>query len=892
MRNKLIVVAVAITMVTMVFPASQARHLSVGVRDSVAVGAQESPDNPSVPGPDGDQEANDTPYEVGTTDPDHCFQRTEEISADNAQEAATKNGFCGRLIYNHDSSFELVSPPDQHFVGDGSSGPIPAEFPGGPITLDDRQIKGFSTFDIVRTWVLAPPIGFTCDPFCDSPGQNATWNAAHTVGSELGVTDNPEDAHDNETSERTQFHTYRIDHAPPNAIFAAAGPWAMDGWTLPAPYASTFVGFLKDTQGNVVSDNDLETIVSELQEDGVLTQNAIPTLCGVTPDRSFQSTGEQGSCDDNMNFVNTSANPDPTSSPEWRSYEEECGSPTYICGPTQGEGYWESDAAGLLDAYAARYQGEFMRWHYFIAGTPQTCGNAEPGINPYPATQDNKADLDYLGHELDVYVPAHHFETGGTPASTSNTIDYAETIAYAASEDPEQVAAQTTPGSGILPPTIDSITDEATAQNVREDLIEPNLGDATADLDDTSQAFALERSQGACESLTLDTGHHSPPSEPEQEIDPWTNIIDAGVDANREASYRDPVVDDRTPFEAGRDTPTVGFFGTEGSGQDADNDPTPSRYTPVGSVGVFMDGDDDGQYERVTGPADSASSFGAGVYDSARIQSVGAYPMLWDMHVTENDNGEPVVDTSEGCNLGGAENEQFTDWMVEAGYGANTSLVQAIYLRGPTEFTVVTDDGGNANPDSVQYPTGNNIYLLMNQAGHQLWNGTAENQVGVTDNPVDGAIDSLLVDLVDYLETQQGVDLDLTNDVQVPNNDVDVSNLDSDYTGQCDQSTGDFTSEWSFTHQCAAAKSLCEGDTIATLYTYEVDTEDGTLGGDENVPPLTLDADRTDTNSEGAYKFSEAPNTWIDVDPFDGDPARNDADRANAPSDWCPTHCD
>jgi hypothetical protein len=779
-------------MVTVFVPVTGANHVSVGYQDTVGTSANEDPENPSV---------GDDSYQVGIES--DCYEAQAEPDPGEVTEAATSDGFCGKLLYNEGvPQYEEPSPPDQDLRDD------------------------IGTFDVVRTWYVGSVFGVGCTPICDSPGQNQTWTAIHEAGAALGLTDDAETAHQAE-DERAQAFGFRVDHAHPNGVVQnTANVWEMNGWTVPAPVSGTFVGFLTDADETPIDDEQLQQMVDRRVDiTKTLSEETVAGICGYTPDRTFQSTGEQSFCDGTMLWVDGDDENDGGDPTRFDSYDEECQSPAYVCGGTTG-GYWQAEAIGLAGAYAGRYQGEFMRWHWVVAPNQPECGNTQPGFDFDGDGRDNP----YMAHDLDVYTPPQQV-SGAPEVSTENPMSYAQQFA----DDP---------AVPDLPGPVEDAVGEAEAvvdPYTREDRTEPNNGDEIDGLAETSQAIEVDRQITSCEEIVSD----------EERVDPWVNIADATVASNREVSYRDPVVEERTPFEVGTDSPRVGLYGNDDQAQDASNDPTPDRYATEGKVGMFADKDDDGSYEQVTGPEDSASTFGAGVYLESNIQQTGAYPMLWDMHATVED-GEAQVASEEGCTFTG--DQAFAGVMEEAGYGPNTGLVQAIYLKEPTEFSDVNTN----DPQTAPYPAGNNIYLLMNQAARELWDGDASSSNGFA---LDSGIDNLVTSLENHVTANYGADED-SLEVHQPGT---VFELDSDFDSQCGDSTGGFDSTLSFTHNCELD---CSGDTIATMYTFELNGT-GEIGGGD-IPFLVADG------ASDPHDFSSEVRTWIDVDPFDGDPDRND----------------
>jgi hypothetical protein len=372
------------------------------------------------------------------------------------------------------------------------------------------------------------------------------------------------------------------------------------------------------------------------------------------------------------------------------------------------------------------------------------------------------------------------------------------------------------------------------------------LGSSSSIDDDSRETITEERSlSDPCEQLVN--------SESGGTIDPWVNYLDSGVSSNRGLD----VGSGATGLAV--DEGPVGLYGSESDTHDRDNDPTADTYTTEGKVGIFTDKNDDGDYDQVLGGSDSVDGFGEAVYQEDNIRTTGAYPMLWDMHAFE-EGGEAKVDTERGCAI--FPDDEISQVMKNAGYGPNTGLVQAVYLSEPTVFTRASST--NQNP---QVYGGNNIYLLFSDAARTLWDGELFD--GSDTHDLGEEVDGLVEDLRAHVSAEQDANPD-TLGVEVPG---DAYNFDSDYIDQCGQSTGGYESKLSFTHACDAG---CKGDTIATLYAFEVTRADGKIGSDE-LPYFTVNGTQ--------HSFGEGMHTWHDIDAFDGDETRNEQHKAAPPSD-------
>ncbi len=268
-------------------------------------------------------------------------------------------------------------------------------------------------------------------------------------------------------------------------------------------------------------------------------------------------------------------------------------------------------------------------------------------------------------------------------------------------------------------------------------------------------------------------------------------------------------------------------------------------YYTAGQIGMFTDKDDSGAYEQ----ADSGNKFTA-------IDTAGAYPLFWDMFLEDSD-GDNVLEpaTDIGCSTGFGDTK-LTGQMVDAGYMKHTGLLQVVYLTEPS--VLIHDGEGFVSAPSLE-PT---AYVFLSQGLQELRE--------VENSPVLAqAVSNALAKLPGG----------------APDNVVyasDLINSQSDFLNQCQQDTGGFSNAWSFSHTCETG---CAGDTIVTSYVFQL--EDGTIGGGE-LPTFDPDADGT------PFNFDENPvgdlltggvHQWYDVDPFDGDETRNNAESSAPPTE-------
>ena len=790
--------AIIIAFVTIVggIPAVGAEHLSVGYEDAPGVAPDEAPEDKSV-----DADA----YDRGTKT--ECFA-SNGSSADEIQESRDADPFCGELRYQDDNELAQESPKDQTFLSDEIG------------TFDVRATRSYMLAHEARLIHQDEQVG-ACQPFCeDNLAGQLAWEAVHTAGSEAGLTDNAGDADDKEREDRLQI--YGADIHTPTARYALqeAGTHEMDGWLIPGTTRS-FVAFLEDGEGDPIGEDRLSTMVG----DADLPQGAIPSICGWTPGRDFGGTGDAATCEVEFEFEGNR---------EQRSdfkggYNDKCASAGYVCGASAG-GAWYAN----FDLLAPFATTDYVKWHWVVAPTLPECGVQEPGFQTETDTQQP-----FLAHDVDVYTPAtalaNSEDARNSPVVADTALEVGTTQAEEVLEDGTD-ALPDTPVDDPLPE--DTPADEvSTSAFLKGDRVEPNAAPDANPLEDTSQSLLpdedLTRSvDDPCEQLQG--------SETEDTIDPWVDLIDG--ETVEEATTG---VQELAETETGVSSQTPGLYGDEAPSHDDDNHPGPEIYHTSGNVGMFTDKDDDGAYDTL--PGDTVT-FSGSKLDSAQIEEVGAYPMIWDVRVQETQDGFELDEGASGCQVNGIP---LTKGAAQAGYGGETGLFQAVYLQEPT--VVLDDASGEATP----YVEGNNIYLFLSNSARTMYDSD-------TDTELDGQIDSVLAELSAYAKGQVGT----APDVVRPGDEFGRS---SDYGPQCIEDTGGFSLELSFTHTCQVD---CSGDTIVTGYTFEADRPEGTIGGGDLLPVF-------EPQNEG-YDFGEGTHTWIDVDPFDNDSDRN-ADGSSAP---------
>ncbi|PSG97646.1 hypothetical protein BRD56_04710 [Thermoplasmatales archaeon SW_10_69_26] len=699
-----------------------------------------------------------------------CYEPAE----DGLARAAEADGFCGRLVYHPGTVFEQASPPDQDLV--------------------TAEIGGFDV--VYANYVGTYGVG-TCSPWC-FPGGESLYRAGHDAGAQLGLTPTGEEAYRDDQG----WQTYGGDLAHPNAARiaqASTGAWAANGWAQPMPDQS-FVGFVEDTEGDPIDEVRLAALASDHES---LPSRAVPAVCGFTPDADLADSGPSQACEVTLHWRGTG------------SQDAACRSPTYTCGALtpawhgqvacwpvhgcQGTALGEP-AEPSLDLGPSSSAADYDVWHWVLAPAPSACGGAqEPGFATSP-----DADLPYLAHDLDVY----------SPATTAAGIDRGQPLAEAA-----QTAVGHRLGQAPSPPEPAREPEPAAAELVaKDDRVEPN-----APGDSSQSTIDVDRDPLANECTLVRED-----AEQAASVDPWVDLIDAQVYRNLWLDSIlgvDPWLEglDRASYQQ---APVAGAFGDANDAylqdedhQDASNRPGPWMYSAGGQVGVFTDLDDDGRYDQ----AANGRLFEA-------IGDVGAYPLFWDMRVTE----DGAIDGDAGCTLAG---ERLTQAMAEAGYGPRTGLITAVHK---TEPTVLYD--WRTSQAFPQLEAGQTYVLLSQALAAQREDPTVRQAIAAT---------------LDKLPAEVALDDDR---VVFPG---EWTTPASDFYEQCGYPTGGFHTSWSFTHE---ARALA-GDTIVTAYVLDNAAADGVLGGDGLVPAFTPQGE--------AYAFEHGLSQWFDVDPIDGDPDRN-----------------
>lgn len=804
MGSKQIAIVIAVVMIVGGIPAVGAEHLSVGYEDAWGVSPEEAPN-------DEDRTVNASAHERGITT--ECFEANTS-SADTGEivNASEADPFCGDLVYHNDSSLRQESPQDQDFAVNTISGALDIG------TFDVRTTRSYMLAHEAR--LIRNDLGVNCQPFCeDNPagtGQ-ALWEAFHSTGETLGLTDGPEEASNQSRDDRTQLYGADVHTLTARYVLQQADLHEMNGWYIPGPTRS-FVAFLHDDDGNPIGEKRLAESLGPLKDDGTIPTDAVPSICGWTPDADFVSTGGTSACE--VKFEYEGAHSSDADFKE--GYEDKCKSPTYVCSAVSG-GAWYANFDCICTNFPVDLGEEnirdYIRWHWVVAPTLPECGSQEPGFLTETGT-----DIPYLAHDVDVYTNPFALQGVEDARSAPTVTGTTSSMAVEQSQNVlEELPGFEDTGGVPLPSSV-----------AKADRVEPNAQPVGA-LADTSQSMPEEHPNGAdlfrelgdpCEQLTG--------SEDEDTIDPWVDLIDGEVVPEITGASI-------SAFGTGASAPaSPGLYGNEDAQQDDDNHPGPDLYRTNGNVGLFTDKNDDGTYDAIAG---DTLLFSESKTDGDTIEETGAYPMIWDVRIHETNEGFEL-DEGAGCQIAG---DGLTTGAKEAGFGPETALFQAVYLREPTVFV------DQSTGDTIPYLEGDNVYLFLSQSAK------AFREQGV-DNHVTAEIDRVVSEL-----SKLGSD----PDVVVPGN---TFGFTSDFGDQCPEPTGGFTLDMSFAHSCQLD---CSDDTIVTGYTFELTK--ATLGGGSYVPVFSV-------NSQ-AFDFGAGTYAWTDVDPFDNDPDRQDDADASPPTE-------
>jgi len=666
----------------------------------------------------------------------------------------------------------------------------------------------------------------TCVPVCpQDPGSEEAWSAVHDTGEPAGLTDASDEAHEQAPEDRHQQVGGRP-QAPsatrPIQHGTGIEPWAMNGWLAPSATRG-FVAQLESERSNGV----LEPIGPD--ELAALTEHAIDSR-RLAEDTRPVICGATADLDFTTTGTGTRCevafeyvpeNPEPDTVPSFTGYDEACESPTYVCG--SGGGFWTSQQACV--GCSGYEPDQYVAWHWVVAPSPSRCGGAtEPGF----ALSPEPRPWPFLAHDLDVYTPVTTADPADAPPA-DGVQPYAESLIDRARQQAGPLTQIPLPDSPPLP--------GSTGEELRENLtaVEDRARDTVIE---TTYQFSkphrvepnarpIRGLEDTSQTLTVprdgDCGRLFGEDTPAT-VDPWQNVIDA----------------EATPQGGG-----AGAYRNQADQQDEHNDPTTRSYRIEGKVGLFTDKDDDGRY----GQAPSGQK-----YRDKHVREYGAYPMLWDVAI---DGETGTIDGESGCIV---DDEPFSSAVKAAGYGPNTGLATLVYLREPTLVQT-----SSLSDSTVLYEDGVNLLVLGTESVHHFWDAdTIDPDSGP---PLDRAVDHAIEALRGYAQAAHGE----VPTLQTPGRELGLA---SDFKPQCDEPTGGFESRFSFTHECET--SDCSGDTIVTTYTFSPTRQTGEIGGGP-IPPFTP--------GEEPHAFDRRPDTWVDVDPFDGNPDRNLETRHHPPTD-------
>ncbi len=812
-----IIVAVLLVTGTIPFiaaPAANARHFSVGAEETVLVAPSESEGNPSVP-PDGDlfQAATSTQESDG----DDCFRPTGDL--DKAEQEALRSteaeAACGLLVYNEGTGYEQVSPEDQTYHAQ---------------TTELR-------FDAVYTTTVSTYGGVsTCVPWCPANPGRTLYEGFHDTGSELGLTEDSEQANYDKDDSHI-VNTYLLVPHATLAASEASGMYENNGWLFPV-YDETIVAFLEERNQQTgefesIGPDRLETLVEDEKRDGDLDSRATAEVCLYSADQKITTgAADVSSCETSFEYI-AEPDQDPDGPVYQGPYTNKCSSPTYSCGQAFGP-YWQAQVVcsfGLsicvdhdkvdFVAFAAFERDgydttrDYDVWHYAVAPVQSACnGDQEPGF-----LLDSTKGAPFLAHDLDVYEPA------GSPVGGDQAMPIEDwQRAFYDENQPGEFLR-----NSLFPVPVRTLGQTADPTGTFDEYSKATRVEPNAAGDTTQQVEVIERNleDDPCIKLIQEDVFGDKPREVEHTTDPWVNVIDNDV-------TRDIV----------GDVAGIGLYGTDAPHQDADNRPGPATYFTSGYVGMFTDRNDDGDYDQ----ADASEAL-------TEIQRVGAYPMYYDMWAEIDDNGDPQVDTDSGCTWSD-DTGTLSAVMASAGYGPRTGLIQAVLINEPT---VLINDA-TSDPFPFTDP-GPKVFLFATQAIHTL----SGDSLATFNDGGDTTVEQQILDLLDTLP------VDRTQADIIAANELGLSvEQNSDFGDQCGTDTGGYSSDWRFAHDCNAFD--CSGDTIATAYTFELTSD--TIGeGGKGIPFFQADGS---TN----YEFGSGQHTWVDVDPFDNDPTRNHVEDA------------
>lgn len=748
-------------------------HLSAGASEAVLVGPTETPETPSV---------EDELYRSGIAE--DCREADPRAN----EELAMREAICGQLRYHAQApNLTVISPEDQDLRSPGS---------------DDRGSRQVGAFDVQVTHYVGSYGLETCHPWCSQPTVRQAYETAHIATRWAGLTEEGD-----ERDRGTQAYGANL-HLP-NALQTSQGALTStpgDGWIFPATDQG-FVAHLFDGDGEAIDPLRLGQWVANRTAEGALPEDAVPLVCGFTPEAELSPRGSAPGCEVRFEWIGKGGPHGP------------CHAAAYICG--EANQVWQAEVACGVghgrcsldrpdrgdrvtverDALASRPEGtgpgdstrDPVVWHFVVAPSPSLCeGAREPGF----ATTSSVAEAPYMAHDLDVYTTIDRWLA---PHQATPAVDWT---------------------AGLPFPVLNETLHEATQPAWRKSASEPNEPRPVGGLNDTSRSRSIDRTWTNCERLQN-------PTETKHSFDPWVNVVDGRLERTRaEATWNDrrhvDFVDVQTPARAeGRiEAPT----GTDGQRART------GTYTPGGHVGYFADADDSGDFERLPWSRQ---------FDDAEQR--GAYPVLWDMRLDEA--GQPNAEAScEVERRGGAETQALTEAMQEAGYGAQTGIVQVVGLAEPAAWT------HRLTGVTAPWPAGGVFVLASSAPLHALQaepNASWSDEKWWLRGQAEAAIEA----------AAHAVGADPEEAVLL--NEFAPRPPSTDYAAQCGEPTGSFTSVWQLTRDCPGDGSCRDGALVTRAMVDVEDPSQAFLEGEAWAQPFP----------EGHHEaFGTEAFAWTDVD--------------------------
>lgn len=476
----------------------------------------------------------------------------------------------------------------------------------------------------------------TCNPWCNHP---PTYKALHDLGHTLGLTDDGETAWQGDGGAYTVGGNLLLPGSP-QALAAAGLPWL-----LPVTDTS-FLAFVTDGAGQAIDAEGLEALVASAKTGGLLPGSAAAQVCAFSPNALMgQHAAGTGFCEVPLTWMGAdSADP----------YGEPCNAPTYLCGAitpawrgTSVCPMWHA-ACYFSDAWNSAHH--WAVWHGVVAPSPPSCLGAEPGFDTAPTAM--------LAHDLELFQhPADLTPARGVPLLYDELARNLPGLGELREGSLPDVT-----GAPLLAPTWQQVKD---ALPFTEHGPEPNAAPWLG-LSESTGLHTESRSLDACASLSSD----------EEELDPWTNVIDGHVALD-----------------------VAGLGAPLGAEPEPDHGEGNLLLRVSGMVGIFADVDDDGRYEQSSGEGGLPDKEG------------GAYPILWDLHPP-----------GEGCQF--RDGARIGDLARDAGYRSPTGLVVVLRLNDALLFDHSTGDLlPHFGPQALAFlssglsPTQSEVATLLAKAG-------------------------------------------------------------------------------------------------------------------------------------------------------------------------------